>query len=316
MLVPAVRLSDTDPDLLRYLREDERAAAGRLHVPTETVGTGPLDLDALLAQRQAFGALVLEGMIVCRWRVGGQVALGTLGPGDILPFRDGARSLLLGGEDLTVTTTPTRLGMLGEEWLVGVRRWPRLSFGMLARMGEQHERLAAHLAVCQLPRVEERLLALMWLLAETWGHVSPLGTVLPLTMTHEVLGGLVGSRRPTVTLALGALTQRGSIVRQDGGWLLLEVPKGVTAPARPGSGDRLVSINGDGRWRASEQPRASASFAHLRAIVERLSAEHSSRVEDFRARRTRMAGSVERCQESRRRIRRARHEISRRRAPS
>jgi hypothetical protein len=313
MPVAAVRLSEIDPDLLRYVREDERAAAGRVPVPVETVGKGPLDLDAVLEARQAFGALVIEGMLLCRWRLGEHVALGTLGPGDVVPFRDGPRLLLLGGEDLTVASVPTRLGMLGEEWLVGVRRWPRLSIGMLARMGEQYERLAAHLAVCQLPRVEQRLLALMWLLAETWGHVTALGTVLPLNLTHEVLGGLVGSRRPTVTLALGELAERGAIVRQDGGWLLLELPQGANAPMRA-VGESLLLTAGDGTWSANgPPPPAAASFAHLPSIVQRLSLEHSGRVEEFRARMTRMALSRERCQESRRRTQR---ELTRRRAPS
>jgi len=58
-------------------------------------------------------------------------------------------------------------------------------------------------------------MALMWLLAESWGRVTPAGIRLPLSLSHEVLGGLIGSRRPTVTLALTKLAEQGSLTRQD-----------------------------------------------------------------------------------------------------
>ena len=34
---------------------------------------------------------------------------------------------------------------------------------------------------------------MMWLLAESWGQVTSAGTTLPLTLTHDTLGGLVGA---------------------------------------------------------------------------------------------------------------------------
>ena len=52
----------------------------------------------------------------------------------------------------------------------------------------------------------------MWLLAESWGRVTQAGIRLPLGLTHDVLGALVGARRPTVTLALRELTERGAIL--------------------------------------------------------------------------------------------------------
>jgi len=58
------------------------------------------------------------------------------------------------------------------------------------------------------------------LLAERWGMVTPQGRIIRLPLTHETLGSLIGARRPTVSLALGDLAERGEVVRQDGGWLL------------------------------------------------------------------------------------------------
>lgn len=48
--------------------------------------------------------------------------------------------------------------------------------------------LAAH-----LPRVEDRLLLTLWMLAERCGRVTPEGIVLPLALSHEALGRLAAA---------------------------------------------------------------------------------------------------------------------------
>jgi CRP/FNR family transcriptional regulator, cyclic AMP receptor protein len=69
--------------------------------------------------------------------------------------------------------------------------------------------------------VEDRLHAMLWLLAERWGRVTPEGVTLPLRLTHELLGQLVGAKRPTVSLAMKELEARGAVRRRlDGAWLL------------------------------------------------------------------------------------------------
>jgi CRP/FNR family transcriptional regulator, cyclic AMP receptor protein len=72
------------------------------------------------------------------------------------------------------------------------------------------------------------LLTLFWHLAERWGRVTPDGVLLPLTLSHRMLGQLVGARRPTVSTALGALTRAGEVSRAlDGTWLLTGSPVGT-----------------------------------------------------------------------------------------
>jgi CRP/FNR family transcriptional regulator, cyclic AMP receptor protein len=67
----------------------------------------------------------------------------------------------------------------------------------------------------------QRILALLCHLALRWAHVTPDGVTLHLPLTHEMLGRLIGARRPTVSLALLALTDRGLVARRDEGiWLL------------------------------------------------------------------------------------------------
>lgn len=216
-----VRLLEVEPDIGRFLTAEERAAVLTLvSVPLATVLKGDF---TLFDEGKPFAGLVLEGMLFQRLRVGDQVGLRLLGPGDILSVGGTLRSTLLTQTECRAAAR-TELALLGNEVLSAARRWPRLMAGLHLRIGEQSERLAIQLVICQLPRVEQRLLALMWLLAESWGRVTAAGTVLPLSLTHEALGELIGARRPTVTLALIELTKRGAIVKEDGGWLLLESP--------------------------------------------------------------------------------------------
>lgn len=54
------------------------------------------------------------------------------------------------------------------------------------------------------------------------GLRHPEGIVLPLALTHDLLGQLIGARRSTTTLALRALESDGLFRRtEDGSWLLM-----------------------------------------------------------------------------------------------
>ncbi|MBV9309364.1 MAG: Crp/Fnr family transcriptional regulator [Solirubrobacterales bacterium] len=178
-------------------------------------------LSELLEPEQAFGAMIVEGMVMQHLRIARHAAMRLLGPGDLLSLNFGPGAPLL-VESRYVAPIETRLAILGNELLMAGHRWPRLLAGLHARLSDQAERVAAQLVVCQLPRVADRLLAILWLLSESWGRVTPFGVDLPLALTHDNLGALIGARRPTVTLALKELTGRGAIVRQERGWLLLE----------------------------------------------------------------------------------------------
>ena len=60
-------------------------------------------------------------------------------------------------------------------------------------------------------------------IAERTGRVTAEGTIIPVRLTHEALGKLVGARRPTVSLAMKELAADGRLRRQpDGTWLLLD----------------------------------------------------------------------------------------------
>src|SRR5262249_7180941 len=128
----------------------------------------------------------------------------------------------------------TRLGLLDDHVLAAARRFPRLVTGLQVRIGEQNERLAAQLVVCQMARVEDRVLAMMWLVAQSWGRGAGSGTVLPLNLTHDVLGELIGAKRSTVTLALSRLAEANCLIKQDQGWLLIDSLPTVVADESTG----------------------------------------------------------------------------------
>ena len=107
-------------------------------------------------------------------------------------------------------------------------RYPEINAVIVDRLSVRAQRLAITQAISQLNRVDRRLLALFWHLAERWGKVSREGIAVPLVLSHRLIGELVGARRPTVSTALAELARDGQVVRRDDGtWLLTGEPVNV-----------------------------------------------------------------------------------------
>lgn len=246
-----VHLLEVEPDFGAFLSDEEKDAAAAVSVPVRRVPPGPIELDELLREAGAFTALVLDGMVLHRMEVGDRSALGLLGPGDLFTLPGPSRTELLHCSNHCASDT--RLALLDDHVLVAARHFPRLVSGLQIRLGEQQERLAAQMVICQMPRVEDRVLTLMWLLAEVWGRVTASGTSLPLALTHEVIGELVGAQRSTVTLALTHLAERGSMIHQNRGWLLLEKPLHKPNGRWPAKTPELVPAAGLD-WREAREP--------------------------------------------------------------
>lgn len=67
--------------------------------------------------------------------------------------------------------------------------------------------------VVQIPCLAERLLQLLYWLADRFGDQTPEGTVLPPLLTHKQLSEVLGSSRVSVTRLLNSLEQQGQLVR-------------------------------------------------------------------------------------------------------
>jgi CRP/FNR family transcriptional regulator, cyclic AMP receptor protein len=261
----SVSLLEVDPDLAAVLSDEQRIEAQRFLLPAAAADEGG-DVARLLEESGAFGAIVLEGMVVQALQIGEDPTLRLIGPGSFVPSAHPLGSMPVVGARLFVPV-PTRLVLLGDEVLIAARRWPWIVSSLHARMLEHSERVATQLAICQLPRVEDRLMALMWLLAESWGHVTPAGIRLPLSLSHEVLGGLIGARRPTVTLALGKLAEQGSLIRQDDEWLIPE-PPAAPVSSEPKAPQLLLTPGGSSAWAAHDP--AEQGPDEVRAFIEQL----------------------------------------------
>jgi len=128
---------------------------------------------------------------------------------------------------------PARLAVLDARFGAIAGRFPTIPACLLSRTLRRARLLGLLLALSAMPRLDERLLTLMWALADRWGCVGPEGTTVPLPLTHATLARLVGAQRPSVTSALKTLEDRGFVSRPvDGpGWLLAGDPPGDPAQA-------------------------------------------------------------------------------------
>jgi len=115
---------------------------------------------------------------------------------------------------------PMRVALLDARVAALAGRMPAFAGELVARGARRARALSAQLALSQVPRVDARLHGFLWHLAERHGRVRTDGVLLPLPLTHELLAGLVGARRPSVTTALGQLSRRGAVSRVPEGWLL------------------------------------------------------------------------------------------------
>lgn len=125
---------------------------------------------------------------------------------------------------------PARLAVLDGHFLQVAAHWPPLITALLARALERVHDLAVLVSIHNLKRVDERLLAYFWQLADRYGRVTADGVVVPLPLTHRQLALLVGAQRPSVTSALGTLAERGELLRDEHGQWLLAGEQPGTAP--------------------------------------------------------------------------------------
>lgn len=294
----SVSLLEVEPDLAAVLSDEQRIEAQQFLLPVAAVEKGG-EVATLLEQSGAFGAILLDGMLVQALQIGEDPTLRLIGPGSFVPPPQPPRSMPVLGAGLFVPV-PTRLVLLGDELLIAARRWPWIVSTLHARTLEHSERLATQLAICQLPRVEDRLMALMWLLAEFWGRVTPAGIRLPLSLSHEVLGGLIGARRPTVTLALSKLAEEESLIRQDKEWLILEAPVAPvgTEPKPP---QLVLTAQGGSAW-APRDPEGQAP-EELRLLIEHLAHASQGVAQDQRRHAREQADEARAMRERARRFR-------------
>jgi hypothetical protein len=217
---------------LGSLLAPERLAMARadLLVRVLSLAVGEWDTSRLdAADPSHLGLLVTEGIIAREVVMADTVSTELLGPRDVVrPWHLDEGTELLRNSVRWQVLAPATLALLDRRCAAQIGRFPEINVALLDRVNRRAHRLATTQAISQLNRVDRRLLALFWHLAERWGRVAGDGMVVPMTLSHRMLGQLVGARRPTVSTALAELAENGQLERRDDGtWLIRGQPVGV-----------------------------------------------------------------------------------------
>jgi CRP-like cAMP-binding protein len=218
----SIALFEAEPDLLRYVQPDEVARATKsVRVPLVDVDPGVFEPGGACRDGvNCFGAMVVSGLVSQQVALDSHATLRLLGPGDMFSVQ-GPRDSILAPTITWAAGPRTQLALLDDHLLHATRRWPRVVPAVVERALDSQGGLLLQLAVTQLARVEDRLVALFSLLADRWGQVGADGVQITLRLTHNEIGSLIGARRPTVTLTLRGLAEQGRLRRVGPGtWLL------------------------------------------------------------------------------------------------
>jgi hypothetical protein len=217
-----VRIADEDPDLFEHVSDPVAAAAASL---AETVwlerGVWRPENDRV-DTRGHYGLLLLDGVLMRRVAVGMRDSVELLGPGDVVrPWVSFGNGSSITAHARWQVHQRTRLANLDRRFAARMAPWPEVSAALMDRIMQRQRFLAMHAAISQMPRLQTRLRALFWYLADRWGRVTSDGVLIDLSLTHELVAGIVGARRPGVTSALGEMQRAGELSRRDDGrWVL------------------------------------------------------------------------------------------------
>jgi CRP/FNR family cyclic AMP-dependent transcriptional regulator len=226
----AVRLLDADPDLGVGLTSARRAEAELLVVGTQQLCVGAWQVAGMPALSSVhLGPLVLHGVISREVVVADAVNVELLRPGDLIrPWPVGYRTRLLGVDVQWWCSRPPvsrcSTGTWPSNWRHGRRSSPACSTASPSDPSTCH--IAGDLAA------DGRRPAPAGAVLEPGrARVGTAGIMIPLALTHRILGHLVGAARPTISSALGGFAKRDQLVRgPHGSWL----PRGKPpTPARP-----------------------------------------------------------------------------------
>jgi CRP/FNR family cyclic AMP-dependent transcriptional regulator len=212
-----------DPDLAAGLDGERLRRAERdLIASTLAAFEGPWDPEEAGAQvRGGIGLLLMEGLVVRRVGRTGRYGAELLGPGDLMrPWQHDGEDVTLPFDTSFRVIEHTTLALLDLRFAARAAPYPEIGSALIGRAMQRSRTLVVNMAIAHYPRIDRRLLMLMWHLADRWGRVTPDGIRIPLRLTHQLLADLVASRRPSVTSGLQQLIHEGLISKHGDAWLL------------------------------------------------------------------------------------------------
>jgi len=223
MAVPSAQVLVRDPELAgslegERLRKAERELVAATAVAFEGQWDPEEDSDSV---RGGIGLLLLEGLIVRRVGRTGRYGAELLGPGDLMrPWQRDGEDVSLPFDTTFRVIDQALLALLDARFAARAAPYPEVAGALIGRAMQRSRTLVVNMAIAHYPRIDRRLLMLMWHLADRWGRVTPEGVRVPLRLTHQLLADLVASRRPSVTSALQQLSHEGHISKRGDAWVL------------------------------------------------------------------------------------------------
>ncbi|HVS99384.1 MAG TPA: Crp/Fnr family transcriptional regulator [Solirubrobacterales bacterium] len=218
-----VEVLRADPDLAVGIEPDRLAGARRACLAARAeLPRGDWDpATASPAVADGFGLLLFTGFLVRRVGRGGRYGAELVGPGDLLrPWQTIGAVASAPFEPSWRAVAPSELAVLDADFVARAAPYPSVAVALVDRVMLRARQLALTMAVVQQTRVDRRLHALLWQLADRWGRTGRDGVSVEVPLTHELLAELVAARRPSVTTALSALAATGRVERENNCWLL------------------------------------------------------------------------------------------------
>ena len=219
-------LLDLDPELRGGLRGERlRLAVVAGRVRTARIGAGRCDPTTVTGGEDGFGLIILSGFLVRR--VGNKERSGAelLGRGDLLrPWLTLGPFASRPFEPEWQAIDPVEVAVLDRDFSRRVSPFPEIATRLVDRAMLRSRHLAMELSIVQERRVDRRLHLLFWQLADRWGQMTAEGARVVVPLTHALLSDLVAARRPSVTTALRALAEDGSVTRVGDAWVLAGGP--------------------------------------------------------------------------------------------
>src|ERR1700744_5435182 len=193
-------LLDADDELAEEFDIGGRVAVRQLATARVLqVGVGDCDLTGWFdSASQGPGLLILDGLMAFETRTGDRVATELLGSGDLLQAPALPTDDLLERSCRWRALRPTRFALLDKDFVERVRPFPQVVRALLSRACRRTAELDVLRAITSQPRLEVRLVLVLWHLAARWGRVEPTAWRLCLPLPHRRLVHLVAAERPSV----------------------------------------------------------------------------------------------------------------------
>jgi CRP-like cAMP-binding protein len=231
--VGRVALGDVDPDLAAPAANrgaDVRAPVFRFEPGLLT------DLPSSRA-RTHLGFLIVKGVALRDVSVCGRLTAELFGPGDVIHLTDDDTESMLRAEVHWTVLEALFLAELDGSVLREFTRQPESVAAIVERALRRSKEGAIERSIASHVRVDVRVLAYLWHVADRFGKVIPGAVRVDLPLTHAVLARLIGARRPTVTTALQRLVALGYLKREGRSFVLIGDPSAVAelesrSPAR------------------------------------------------------------------------------------